>query len=148
MTATAKGVELEGMAETLRALQGLSKELRPEANGELRDAAGETAGKLRDDLARAAAGSPTPQARLVARTLRVVRDRIPAVSIGGGDRVGRYGASADALLWGSEHGGHNFVAGGGGEYWIGPTVERFKSSTAIATFERAIGRLVHKWGLD
>ena len=144
---TRVAVETPGLMETLKAFQGLETDLRKQANGELRDAARECATELASLLRIAAAGSPTPQAALVARSIKVKSDRIPVVSIGGSRKVGRYGAPASALVWGPEHGGPNFVAGEGGSYWIAPTVDRFSSSRALATYRRAVFELLRKWKL-
>jgi hypothetical protein len=144
---TAVNVETEGITETLRAVQGLDADLRRTVNGELRAAAGKCANELGARLHIAAASSPTPQAALVARTIKVKSDRIPVVSIGGNQKVGRYGARASALQWGSEQGGKNFVAAKGGNYWIKPTVDEFADNGAIAVYRRAVYEIMHKWGL-
>jgi hypothetical protein len=142
-------VKIDGIHETLKATNGLSRDLeRPSANAELRGAAGTAAGELVPELQAAAAASGVPVASRVASTIRVKSDRIPAVSIGGPQPVGRYGAPASDLLWGSEHGGHNFAAGASSGYWIAPTVKAFGSSKAVAIYERAVAELLHRWGLD
>jgi hypothetical protein len=140
-------VDTPGLFDTLKAVQSLQADLRKQANAELRAAARECASQLAAELRVAAASSPTPQAQLVARTIKVKSDRIPVVSIGGTRKVGRYGAPAGALVWGSERGGRNFVAADGGSYWIGPTVERFASSRALQSYRRGVYEILHKWGL-
>ena len=144
---TAVTLESEGLMETLKAFQGLEADLRKEANAELRAAAKTCAGELATALKVAAAGSPTPVAARVAKSIKVKSDRIPVVSIGGSRKVGRYGAPAAALVSGSEEGGKNFAAPKGGAYWIAPTVERFGSSGAIRPYRAAVDELVRKWGL-
>ena len=115
-------VDAEGVRETVRAFGQLERELRPEANSELRAAAKSAAGVLVTRLKSAAGSSPTPVARRVASTAKVTSDRFPTVTIGGRAKVGAGGAPAGALIWGSEHGGHNFAAGSSGGYWIAPAV--------------------------
>jgi hypothetical protein len=145
---TAVTLESEGLMETLKAFQGLEADLRKEANAELRAAAKTCAGELANALKVAAAGSPTPVAARVAKSIKVKSDRIPVVSIGGSRKVGRYGAPAAALVSGSEDGGKNFGAPKGGAYWIAPTVERFGSSgEALRSYRGAVDDLVRKWGL-
>jgi len=146
MAAGGMSIQIDGLTETLRAFSGLEADLRRTANGELRQAAGETAQGLVAALRSSAASGP-PAARLVASTVRVKSDRLPAVSIGGPARVGRYGAPASALLWGTEHGGHNFAAAAGGNYWIQPAVERFQGDPSIAAYKRAVVAIMARWGL-
>lgn len=144
---TRVAIETDGLMETLKAFQGLEADLRKEANGELRAAARQCAGELATALRAAASSSPTPVARRVASAIKVKSDRVPVVSIGGSARVGRYGAPAGELVWGSERGGHNFAAAAGGSYWIAPTVERFASSDALRSFRAGVDALLRKWGL-
>jgi hypothetical protein len=140
-------IQSEGVFETMKAIQGIAADLRPGVNNDLRDEAGRQAGALVTDLQASASSSGVPVAPRVARAIRVVRDRIPAVSVGGGMGVGARGAPASDLLWGSEHGGHNFAAAGGASgYWIKPAVDRSKR-TALAGFERAVDHIIRKHGL-
>lgn len=140
-------INAEGIAETLDAFRRLDADLRKEANSEIRVAAKQCASELVTDLQAAASASPTPVAQRVAASIKVKSDRFPTVSIGGSKRVGRRGAPASALMWGSEHGGSHFAAGPSGGYWIAPTVKRFEHSTAIPKFERALDALVRRHGL-
>lgn len=141
-------VEAEGVTETLSALRGLEADLRREANSEIRAEARGLAGELVLALQGAARSSGVPVAARVASSAKVKSDRYPTVVIGGSKRVGRRGAPAAVLLWGSEHGGHHFAAAEGGEYWIAPTVERFQSSRAVPAFRRALYEIVRRHGLD
>ena len=142
-------VELDGLTETLRAVQSLSADLeRPAANSELRGAAGVCAVGLARKLAAAAAASGVPVAPRVARSIRVKRDRIPVVSIGGPRKVGRRGAAAGLLVWGSEQGpkgdvNHWGVAPSSG-YWIKPTVAAFQADEAVAEYRRAVYAVLRK----
>lgn len=140
-------VEAEGVAETIRAMRGIEKDLQKEANAELRAGAKKAAGELVVRLVAAAGSSPTPQARLLAETVKVKSDRFPTVSIGGTKKVGRHGTPAGRLRWGSEHGGQNFAAPAGGQYWIAPTVAAYAASGAIAVFRRSLYELVKRYGV-
>lgn len=141
-------VRTEGIEETLEALRGLDRDLRKEANAEIRSAAKEAANELAADLRTAAAGAATPVARRVAASVKVKSDRFPTVTIGGSKRVGVRGAPAARLVWGSEQGGRNFAAAEGGSYWIAPTVDRFRASSAIPIFRRALFEIIRRYGLD
>ena len=151
--ATAPSVEIDGLTDTLKAFRGLESDLRKEANSELRAAATECATGLARDLVSAAASSGVPVAPRVATSIKVKRDRIPVVSIGGSKRVGtgKRGAAA-ALVWGSEHGPKGdpnrfAVAPNSGGYWIAPTVKRFGEGPALSTYKRAVADIMRKWGL-
>jgi len=144
-------IEVDGLLETLRAFQGLERDMRRVANGELRDAARTCANGLAVDLRSAAGGGP-PVAPRVAGSIAVRSDRLPTVAIGGSRRVGRRGAPAAKLLWGSEHGpagaiNHFAVAANSAGYWIAPTTKAFKSSRAIDIFKRAVFDTMKRWRL-
>lgn len=141
-------VATEGVEETLDALRGIDRDLRKEANSEIRVAAKEAATQLVSALRVSAAGAATPVAARVAMSAKVKSDRFPTVSIGGSKRVGRRGAPAAALVHGSESGGSHFAAPEGGAYWIAPTVDRFRTSQAIPIFRRALFEIVRRHGLE
>ena len=145
-------VEVDGLLETLKAFQALERDLRSEANAELRSAARTCATMLAGHLARAAAASGVPVARRVARSIRVKSDRIPVVSIGGPLKVGASGGAAGALVWGSEHGPHGdvnrfAVPASSAGYWIAPTVKAFQGDEAVTVYKRAVYELQRNWGL-
>lgn len=140
-------IEVEGLTETLKAFQGLETDIRRQANGELRQAAGECARGLVSELQSSAAASGVPVAPRVASSVRVKSDRLPSVTIGGSKRVGIRGAPASRLMWGSESGGKNFGRPAGGQYWIAPAVDRFKGNEAITHYRVAVGRIMRKYGL-
>lgn len=144
---TAVSVQVDGVQQTLNATRQLEAALRRQTNGELRKAAGTCAAELLAELQGAAGASGVPVAPLVARSMKVRSDRLPVVAIGGSLRVGRYGGTAGQLVWGSEHGGHNFAVPRGPGYWIRPTVERFKASRAVAVYQSAIAAIIHAAGL-
>jgi len=131
----------------LRGLGKVEKSLRDEANVRLRNAAGTAAGQLVSELQRSANASPTPQARIVAQAIRVKRDRLVAVEIGGRQGVGSRATPAGELVWGSEHGGPNFVAGAGGSYWIQPAVERYVAGGAQGAYLAAVNQILRDAGI-
>lgn len=147
-------VEIAGLTETLKAVNGLEREFeRPAANKELRTAARECATPLAGALVAAAAASGVPVAPRVARSIRVKSDRLPAVSIGGAKKVGTgKRAAAAALVWGAEQGPKSdpnrfAVAPNRAGYWIAPTVARFAGGPAIETYKRAVYEILHRAGL-
>ena len=149
----APSVELEGLTETLKAFNGLQADLKKEANSELRTAAGSCADGLARALRAAASSSGVPVAPRVARSIKVKKDRIPVVSIGGKMKVGtgKRGAAA-ALVWGSERGpasepNHFGVAANSSGYWIAPTVAAFGEGPALQTYQRAVVDIMKRYGL-
>lgn len=140
-------VTLEGALETVQAIRGVQAGL----NRDLRDQAGRSAEELASAMRSSASASGVPVAPRVARSIQVVRDRIPAVSIGGGMAVGAGGAPASDLLWGSEQGPkgevNHFGVPPSSGYWIKPAVDRY-GRKALADFQRAVAGIVHKHGLD
>jgi hypothetical protein len=144
-------LEVDGLMETLKAFRGLEADLRAEANGELRDAADQCARGLTVELVSAAGSSGVPVAPRVARSIRVKRDRIPVVSIGGATRVGARGGTAGALVWGSEQGPkggvNHFAVPPSSGYWISPAVKRFGEGRAVDVFRRAVVDVERKHGL-
>ena len=137
-------VDTRDVLPLLRGLQGVQADLRRNANAELRAAAATTAAGLVTRLRLAGDASSTPQAALVASTVRVKSDRVPAVSIGGPRRVGHRRTAAGVLLWGSERGGRNFPGGG---HWIAPTVEEFKAGPAADAYYVAVAAILRKYGV-
>ena len=142
-------VETEGVEETKAAFDELSKSLGDVQKGELRAASVEASEELATTLRAAAAGSGVPVASRVAASVQAKAGGWPGVSIGGAIAVGRYGAIAAKLLWGSEHGpagepNHFAVGSNPAGYWIAPTVKAFQSSRAMAHFQKAVDGLIGK----
>jgi hypothetical protein len=120
-------VKIEGGRETLRAFRELPKV----ASDELRDAAG----KIADDMVgwvQNLASSTSRQAALVAGTTKRVRDRVPAVSIGGSKRIGtgtgRRKGAAYEILFGANFGSRSHRqfpawAGVGNDYFVFKSIE-------------------------
>lgn len=131
----------------LKGLGKVEKGLRDESNVRLRNAAGVAAQGLAGELRRSASSSSTPQARIVADAIKIKRDRLVSVQIGGATRVGSRGTAAGAIVWGSEHGGRNFAAAAGGSYWIAPAVDRYSSSGAQTAYLAAVNQILRDAGL-
>lgn len=141
-------IDTRDVLPLLDALKTVSADLRRDSNRRLREAAGECSRQLIAELQIAAAASPTPQARLVASTLKVGSDRIPLVRVGGSRRVGHRKTPAGVLVWGSERGGRTFVASpSGAGYWIAPTVKRFSSGRAVQTYQAAVAGILRDAGV-
>lgn len=145
-------VEVLGVEETLRAVRSLGADLRKGANAEIRAAAKQTAAGLVVELQASARSSGVPLAPRVAATAKVKSDRFPTVVIGGSKAVGRYGAPASAVIWGTEHGPASdpnrfAVDANSGGYWIAPAVEKFRRGPAIRLFQGAIEATLRRYGL-
>lgn len=124
-TSVTMNVQAEGVDETLAAFRRLPKE----ASKALRERSKALAQVLAARAKTAAVSAPTPQAALVAGTVRVKSDRLPAIQAGGSSPVGRHGVPAWKVLFGSEFGsnrysqfGHSHTGQSG--LWLFPTVER------------------------
>ena len=135
-------IDADALFPLFRALSQVDAELRKNTNKRLRQAAAECARGLVGELRHAALSSPTPQAALVGRTVKVASDRVPAVRIGGPRGVGSRKTPAGRLLWGSERGGPNFVASAGGAYWIAPTLAAYNAGPAPAVYLRAVAGIL------
>lgn len=135
-------VDASDLTGLIKGLNRCEEDLKKRSNGRLRDAAEKASGELLLELRAAASSSATPQARIVADSMRVKRDRLVAVTIGGRQRVGSRGTNAGAILWGSEHGGENFGAGAGGSYWIAPTVDRYLAGPAQRAYLEAVANVL------
>ena len=145
-------VETTGLEETKRAVDELRADLAAIDAGELRAASVEASTALANELRAAASSSGVPVASRVAESVRPKAGGWPGVTIGGTVPVGRYGAIAAKLLWGSERGpagavNHFGVAANPGGYWITPTTKAFKTGPAMAIFRKAVDKLVTKSGL-
>ena len=167
-------VQIEGLDEVLKSFNGLQKDLRKEANRELREAASQiaTAHLMPALPGWAAAASTAPLATKVVQTARVRRDRKVAVRIGSvlppldsfskGRRMKRKKENAAAVAWGSESGpdgGHLPGSASGGEgrnfyrvprnlsgFWIGRNLGRI-SPKAVDAYTTALISIARKYGL-
>lgn len=92
-------LSISGLRPTLAAFRELPKD----ANDELRDRSRELAETLAARITAAAQGD-RGQARLLARTVKATRDRVPVVQAGGTRKLGRHRVPAWALLFAAEFG--------------------------------------------
>lgn len=146
----AKGVtfnlHVEGAGEVLAAL----RDLPAEASDRLREAAGQIAGKLLPDIRSAARADRSPQAALAASTVKVRRDRLPVIGVGGSKRLGKRRAPAWKLLFGSEFGSnrhrqfHKRHRGTTGSWFFG-SVER-EAETITQEWADAVQGIVDDFG--
>jgi hypothetical protein len=141
-------VTVSGVRETKAALDGLADDLLP-GGAAIRDAGNACAAELVPALRASASASGVPVAPRVARSIKARPGG--SVSIGDSTAVGRHGAPAYQLVWGSEHGPagdpNHFAVPPGPGYWIKPAVDRFKAGPALATFRLSIAGHIVKRGL-
>jgi hypothetical protein len=143
MTGVAPTIDTSDLLPLMAALKGVDTELRQNTNRRLRQAASQASSGLVPILRGAGTSAVTPQAALVARTVRVRSDRLPSVQLGGSRRVGHRKTPAGRLVWGSEQGGRNFAAPSGGSYWIAPTVDSYARRGALETYRTAVAQILH-----
>lgn len=107
------------------------------ASEDLRKVAQDLAGEVANALQAAASfadanGGNSRQASAVAQTIKVNRDRVPNLSIGGSKAVTSSGANAGIILFGSEFGSNKYKqfprrspkdGKGNAGYWIFPTLK-------------------------
>lgn len=139
------GIRIDGVRETLAAFRALPRE----AAGELRDTSLELSRKLAVS-AQAAGIAEGHQAALVAKTVRAVRDRVPAVVAGGARRLGPRKAPAWKLLFGAEFGSNEYrqfprLHVGRSGIWFFPTIEREATATA-REWRAAADRIIRAFG--
>ena len=113
--------------------------LDKETQGRVRDAAQPLSQRLAGQIMQFGDTSPTPQTKLVLKSIVTPRDRLIRVDVGGpkkvgrsyggtasksgkGNKVGRSAAPAGALLWGSEYGSRQGVDRAGRKF-----TNRFKA---------------------
>lgn len=144
-TALTVRLQLDGARETLKAFRDLPKD----ATVELRDAALELSGDLADSAVQAAEADSSPQSKLVAKTVKARRDRIPSVQAGGTRRLGRHRVPAYKLLFGAEFGSNRFTQFGHPHrgrqgYWFFPVVEREQRAISKA-WNDAADDVIRRW---
>lgn len=103
-TAFTMRIQAEGLTETLSAFRKLPKD----ATKALRDGTLEISQKLAAKARQAAMSDFAPQSKLVAPTVKAVKDRVPAIQAGGAKRVGRHRVPAYKVLFGSEFGANRY----------------------------------------
>lgn len=126
-------VKIDGVVETLQAFRDLPKQ----ANDRLRERSAELASTLGLEVKAAARTDRSPQAALVAQTVRVRRDRVPVLVAGGTKALGVNRAPAYKLLFGSEFGSVQYrqfdkAHRGNQGSWFFPVVEREAAQISAA----------------
>lgn len=137
------GIRIDGLKETLAALNKLPKD----ANNELKAAAQELAKELASAAA-AAGRAEGAQAGLVSTTVKAMKDRVPVVQAGGNKKLGRNKKPAYKLLFGSEFGSNQYEQYkphiGKGSYWFFRTVED-EQAAIVARWQVAADEIIRKF---
>jgi hypothetical protein len=139
-------MEIDGLTSTLRAFNTYGKD----ASAQLRDASGKIAKATAEQATQRGAGIGR-QAALAAASLRVARDRVPALQMGGAKKAGRRGVPVGVLIYGAEFGGRGrpttqqFLPHRGRDgYFLFPTI-RARGLDDTALYLRALDDLGAKW---
>ena len=143
------GIEVEG----LRELQARVRRLPKVAQAELREAS-QAIADMEAPRLRGAASASSRQAGAIASSIRVRRDRFPAIAAGGRGRTGvSGGATAGQLFYGAEFGGRRSRTTmqfrphlGKQGYWLFPTL-REDTGELLAAMEVAIDQAEQAVGL-
>lgn len=166
-------VEPAALKNLIQTLNLLDKETQ----NKVRDAAYPLSQRLAGQLLMFSQSAPSPQTKLVAKSITAKRDRLIRVDVGGSKKVGRkYGgeqsksgrgakvrqqsAPAGALLWGTEYGSgkgtdsigrpysNRFKAARNKRgYWINPAVDYYTPIVAKEYID-IIQTIIRKVGLD
>lgn len=145
------------MKALLKKLQLLGKE----ANTELRDDVMVISKEFAQAIVNAASTAPnSDQALRIAQTVRPVRDRIPAITVGGSRAKFSGGANAGIALFGNEFGSDNTwnfnngrrfpprspkTGSGNAGYWIFPTLKALQPFLA-KEWKQSVDKILRKWG--
>ena len=131
---------VDGLNEVLRALRALPKE----ANDEMRKASQDIAEKYMAPAWRDAAQNAGPWGPKIAESVKVRRDRVPAVQIGGNRRVFSGGATATMVRYPSDSGQkRDSWAPFEKTDWI--TLSRGYQEPALREWAKAVDDVVRKW---
>lgn len=166
-------IEPASLRNLIQTLNMLDKETQ----NEVRDAAFPLSQRLAGQLLMFSQSAPSPQTKLVAKSITAKRDRLIRVDVGGTKKVGRsYGgeqsksgkgakvrqksAPAGALLWGTEYGSGKGTDSMGRSYtnrfkasrnprgyWINPAVDYYTPIVAKEYID-IIQAIIRKVGLD
>ena len=166
-------VEPAALRNLIQTLNLLDKETQ----NEVRDAAYPLSQRLAGQLLMFSQSAPSPQTKLVAKSITAKRDRLIRVDVGGSKKVGRkyrgeqsksgkgakvrqQSAPAGALLWGTEYGSgkgtdslgraysNRFKAARNKRgYWINPAVDYYTPIVAKEYID-IIQTIIRKVGLD
>jgi len=133
---------IEGLNDVLRAFRALPKE----ASAELRTSSARIASQhMVPAWQNAALYNAGPWGQVIADSVRVKRDRLPAVQIGGNRKAFSGGASATMVRYPSSSGeGKESFAPFEATDWIGKV--RAYQPAALREWGAAVDRIVAKWG--
>jgi hypothetical protein len=133
---------VDGLNDVLRAFKALPKE----ASAELRKSSMEIADRhMAPAWRNAALYYAGPWGQVIADSVKVKRDRVPAVQIGGNRKVLSGGGSATMVRWPSDTGqGRESFAPFEQTNWIS-NVRRYQPD-ALREWGEAVDRIVGKWG--
>ena len=166
---TVDPVEMRNLLSVLSALPKDTQQV-------VRDRALPLSQRFAGQLLMFANAAPAPQTKLVAQTIRPVRDRLVRVDVGGTKKVGRkYGgessksgkskvrqnsASAGSLMWGTEYGSHSGVDSRGRRYtarfkvgrshsgyWMNPAIDYYAPVLATEYIDM-VKNVIHELRLD
>jgi hypothetical protein len=134
-------VYVEGLNDVLRAFRALPKE----ASAELRTASARIASEhMVPAWQNAALYNAGPWGQVIADSVRVRRDRVPAVQIGGNRKVLSGGGTATMVRWPSDTGqGRDSFAPFEATNWIGRV--RAYQPAALREWGAAVDRIAVKW---
>jgi hypothetical protein len=131
---------VDGLNDVLRAFKALPKE----ASKELRAASLDIAGRYMAPAWKEAAGYAGPWSEVLAESVKVRRDRVPAVSIGNMKQTLSGGGTATMVRWPSSSGERgNSFAPFVQTNWLKRT-GGYKQA-AIREWAAAVDRIVEKW---
>lgn len=143
-------MRVEGLNELLRDFRKLGKE----AAAELRDASQIIADRyMAPSWRNAALSYAGPWGEQIAQSVKVRRDRVPAVNIGGNRRVFSGGASATMVRYPSDKGNRARAAKGARDRMpaaFGSGTDWIEQATgyqddALREWSRAVDRIIFKW---
>lgn len=140
---------VDGLNDILRAF----RKLPPEANKELRQASQTIAEQYMAPAWREAAiNYAGPWGQTIANSVRVRKDRVPAVNIGGARKKLSGGASPTMVRYPSNKGSQGRAgkrtppAFGEGTDWMGNVKERY-APQAIQEWSKAVDQIIMKWSI-
>ncbi len=147
--------DVKGYQQTVQAFRRYAKST---ANGssDMRDAAGRTAAGLAGRIQAALTADSDPRSPVLALTVKVKRDTIPAVTMGGSRRLFSGGTiqenvvPAGRVLYGTEFGAHTKTGGyrthkGRTGYVIYPTIRSAEDIT-VREYRKELDGLARQWG--
>lgn len=143
-------IQIEGLRETMRAFRDLPKD----AKNELRDEAGKIAADMVEWI-QAAARADSPQSAALADTAKVVRDRVPALTVGGTAKVTSSRTPAYTILFGANFGARSYRqfrewAGKGKDYFIFVNIDQHAKEIEerwLSAADRIVAAWSHSQGV-